>query len=78
MNHVEFLFEQIENEYDNVQVPYKENGKKYIEWAANMVVKLYNVIPWIMCKQKEAPPSVVRYIIIFIIIVSFKKKNFRM
>lgn len=33
--------------------------KSYIKWAANMAVSLYNGVPWVMCKQKDAPPSVV-------------------
>uniref|UniRef100_M1A6P4 Beta-galactosidase n=1 Tax=Solanum tuberosum TaxID=4113 RepID=M1A6P4_SOLTU len=53
------ILAQIENEYNNVQAAYKENGKKYIEWAANMAVGLYDGVPWIMCKQKEAPPTVI-------------------
>ncbi|KAJ8572203.1 hypothetical protein K7X08_008714 [Anisodus acutangulus] len=53
------ILAQIENEYNNVQAAYKENGKKYIEWAANMALELYNGVPWIMCKQKDAPPSVI-------------------
>ncbi|CAI9104745.1 OLC1v1003486C1 [Oldenlandia corymbosa var. corymbosa] len=50
---------QIENEYNNVQLAYRELGKKYVEWAANMAVKLYDQIPWVMCKQKDAPPTVI-------------------
>lgn len=53
------IMAQIENEYNNVQLAYRENGKKYIQWAANMATSLYNGVPWIMCKQKDAPPRIV-------------------
>ncbi|XP_031095712.1 beta-galactosidase 13-like [Ipomoea triloba] len=53
------ILAQIENEYGNVQLAYRENGKKYIKWAADLGVGLYNEIPWIMCKQKEAPNTVI-------------------
>lgn len=53
------LLVQIENEYNAVQLSYKENGKKYVDWAADMATSLYNGVPWVMCKQKEAPPSIV-------------------
>ncbi|XP_051144918.1 beta-galactosidase 13-like isoform X2 [Andrographis paniculata] len=53
------ILAQIENEYNNVQVSYREKGKRYIKWAAEMAVELYNGVPWIMCKQKNAPPSVI-------------------
>lgn len=53
------IMAQIENEYNNVQLAYRENGRKYIEWAAKMATSLYNGVPWIMCKQKDAPPEIV-------------------
>lgn len=52
---------QIENEYNNVQLAYREAGVKYIKWAADMAVGLYSDIPWIMCKQKKAPANVVSH-----------------
>lgn len=55
------IMAQIENEYNNVQLAYREAGEKYIEWAADMAVATYNAIPWVMCKQKDAPDRVVRY-----------------
>lgn len=48
-------FCQIENEYTAVQHAYKENGARYIQWAANMAVGLGTGVPWIMCKQLNAP-----------------------
>ncbi|KAK6143379.1 hypothetical protein DH2020_023727 [Rehmannia glutinosa] len=52
------IMAQIENEYNNVQLAYKEHGVNYVSWAANMAVSLYNGIPWVMCKQKDAPQTV--------------------
>ncbi|KAF1002122.1 hypothetical protein AG4045_016362 [Apium graveolens] len=49
---------QIENEYGSVQASYRENGVKYVQWAAQMAVSLYNGVPWVMCKQPNAPPEV--------------------
>lgn len=51
--------EQIENEYGAVQATYREDGAKYIQWAAEMAVGLYRDIPWVMCKQQNAPSIVV-------------------
>ncbi|KAK4345455.1 hypothetical protein RND71_035631 [Anisodus tanguticus] len=53
------IMAQIENEYNNVQLAYRDNGKKYVKWAANMATSLYNGVPWIMCKQKDAPPQII-------------------
>ncbi|KAL1554443.1 glycosyl hydrolase family 35 protein [Salvia divinorum] len=53
------IMAQIENEYTNVQLAYRDLGTKYIKWAAEMAVGLYNGVPWIMCKQKNAPPTVI-------------------
>nr|XP_017217998.1 PREDICTED: beta-galactosidase 13-like [Daucus carota subsp. sativus] len=50
---------QIENEYGAVQATYRQDGEKYINWAAEMATGLYNEVPWIMCKQPNAPPLVI-------------------
>lgn len=60
---------QIENEYNNVQLAYREAGSKYIKWAGDMAVEQYNGVPWIMCKQKNAPDSVVSSHFFFFIIL---------
>lgn len=52
-------FFQIENEYNSVQKAYKEHGTRYVHWAGNMAVGLDIGIPWIMCKQLDAPGPVV-------------------
>ncbi|KGN43246.1 beta-galactosidase 13 [Cucumis sativus] len=50
---------QIENEYNHVQLAYDELGVQYVQWAANMAVGLGVGVPWIMCKQKDAPDPVI-------------------
>ncbi|KAF9594177.1 hypothetical protein IFM89_028834 [Coptis chinensis] len=49
---------KLENEYNNIQRVYKENGMKYVQWAGNMAVRLKTGVPWVMCKQKDAPDPV--------------------
>lgn len=34
-------------------------GKAYTKWAAQMAVGLDTGVPWIMCKQEDAPDPVV-------------------
>ncbi|XP_059653985.1 beta-galactosidase 13-like [Cornus florida] len=53
------IMAQIENEYNNVQGVFKENGARYIQWAANMAVALQTGVPWVMCKQEDAPTAVI-------------------
>ncbi|CAK8540030.1 unnamed protein product [Lathyrus sativus] len=53
------ILSQIENEYTSVQKAYKENGTRYIQWAGNMAVGLGTGVPWIMCKQLNAPETVI-------------------
>lgn len=50
---------QIENEYNHIQLAYEADGDNYVQWAAKMAVSLYNGVPWVMCKQKDAPDPVV-------------------
>ncbi|VVB09607.1 unnamed protein product [Arabis nemorensis] len=50
---------QIENEYNAVQLAYKEDGERYIKWAADLVESLNLGIPWVMCKQNDAPGNVI-------------------
>ncbi|XP_024542252.1 beta-galactosidase 8 isoform X1 [Selaginella moellendorffii] len=53
------LFSQIENEYGNVQGSYGINGKTYMLWAARMAKDLETGVPWIMCKQPDAPDYII-------------------
>jgi len=51
---------QIENEYGPVEWEIGAPGKAYAQWAAQMAVGLDTGVPWIMCKQEDAPDPVVR------------------
>ncbi|TKY67659.1 Beta-galactosidase 14 [Spatholobus suberectus] len=53
------ILAQIENEYNHIQRAYEANGNMYVQWAANLAVSLDAGIPWIMCKQKDAPDPVI-------------------
>ncbi|GAU33634.1 hypothetical protein TSUD_310420 [Trifolium subterraneum] len=53
------ILAQIENEYNHIQLAYEENGYNYVQWAAKMAVAFDTGVPWIMCKQKDAPDPVV-------------------
>ncbi|KAI4297762.1 hypothetical protein L6164_037630 [Bauhinia variegata] len=53
------ILSQIENEYNHVQLAYRHKGDSYVQWAANMAVALNTGVPWIMCKQKDAPDPVI-------------------
>lgn len=52
-------FYQIENEYGNIESSYGQSGKNYVKWAAEMALGLGAGVPWVMCKQADAPGSVV-------------------
>jgi hypothetical protein len=51
---------QVENEYGMIQEAYGEPGGRYAKWAADMAVGLNTSVPWIMCKQYDYQPDVVR------------------
>lgn len=53
---------QIENEYGSVGKAYGGAGHNYMTWAANMVVELGTGVPWVMCKQDDAPDPIVKII----------------
>ncbi|KAL1308933.1 hypothetical protein HN51_051562 [Arachis hypogaea] len=53
------ILAQIENEYNQIQLAYDERGIEYVNWAAQMAVETNIGVPWIMCKQKEAPDPVI-------------------
>ncbi|OVA19595.1 D-galactoside/L-rhamnose binding SUEL lectin domain [Macleaya cordata] len=53
------ILAQIENEYNNVQLAYKTMGTRYVQWAGTMAVGLKTGVPWVMCKQKDAPDPVI-------------------
>ncbi|KAK6923722.1 Glycoside hydrolase 35, catalytic domain, partial [Dillenia turbinata] len=53
------ILSQIENEYQNVEAAFHEKGTSYVKWAAQMAVGLQTGVPWIMCKQADAPDPVI-------------------
>ncbi|GAU19557.1 hypothetical protein TSUD_303700 [Trifolium subterraneum] len=53
------ILSQIENEYQNVQKAFGTAGSQYVEWAAKMAVGLNTGVPWVMCKQTDAPDPVI-------------------
>lgn len=61
---------QIENEYQNKERSFREKGPPYVRWAAKMAVELETGVPWIMCKQDDAPDPVVCSILSVLIYVT--------
>ncbi|KAL4632701.1 hypothetical protein ACB092_04G069600 [Castanea dentata] len=53
------ILSQIENEYQNVEAAFHGKGPPYVRWAAKMAVGLQTGVPWIMCKQTDAPDPVI-------------------
>ncbi|KAK2435141.1 beta-galactosidase [Trifolium repens] len=53
------ILAQIENEYNHIQLAYEADGDNYVQWAAKMAVSLNVGVPWVMCKQKDAPDPVI-------------------
>lgn len=51
---------QIENEYGNIEGKFGQKGKDYVKWAAKMALSLGAGVPWVMCRQTDAPDEVVR------------------
>ncbi|KAJ7955885.1 Beta-galactosidase [Quillaja saponaria] len=53
------IMSQIENEFGPVEWEIGEPGKAYTKWAAQMAVGLNTGVPWIMCKQEDAPDPII-------------------
>ncbi|KAK6939901.1 D-galactoside/L-rhamnose binding SUEL lectin domain, partial [Dillenia turbinata] len=53
------ILSQIENEYQNVERNFHEKGPPYVHWAAAMAVGQQTGVPWLMCKQDDAPDLVI-------------------
>ncbi|KAJ3671896.1 hypothetical protein LUZ60_007975 [Juncus effusus] len=53
------ILAQIENEYGNIEASFGQKGKSYIKWAADMALGLGANVPWIMCKQSDAPQNII-------------------
>ena len=58
------LLDQIENEYVPQGKALGAPGYEYMTWAANMAVGLGTGVPWVMCKEEDAPDPVVSSLII--------------
>ncbi|XWS49458.1 hypothetical protein CRYUN_Cryun12cG0005400 [Craigia yunnanensis] len=53
------ILAQIENEYGNIMWAYKDAGKAYVKWCAEMAVAQNIGVPWIMCQQDDAPEPMI-------------------
>ncbi|KAG8633151.1 hypothetical protein MANES_18G079900v8 [Manihot esculenta] len=53
------IISQIENEYQTIESAFHGEGPRYVRWAAAMAVSLQTGVPWIMCKQMDAPDPVI-------------------
>ncbi|KAK8626720.1 hypothetical protein V6N13_134352 [Hibiscus sabdariffa] len=53
------IVSQIENEYNTIQLAFREKGESYIQWAAKTALNFNIGIPWVMCKQKDAPDAII-------------------
>ncbi|GMI73372.1 beta-galactosidase 13 [Hibiscus trionum] len=53
------ILSQIENEYKTIQLAYRERGDSYLQWAANLAISFNTKVPWIMCKQTDAPEPII-------------------
>lgn len=42
-----------------IEPAFHERGPLYVRWAAAMAVGLQTGVPWVMCKQDDAPDPVV-------------------
>lgn len=48
-----------------VEAAFKERGPPYVKWAAEMAAGLQTGVPWVMCRQNDAPDPVVIKLIIY-------------
>ncbi|KAK6118449.1 hypothetical protein DH2020_047866 [Rehmannia glutinosa] len=53
------ILSQIENEYGPQAKALGAPGHQYSTWAANMAVGLDTGVPWVMCKEEDAPDPVI-------------------
>jgi hypothetical protein len=59
------MFVQIENEYGAQSKLLGAAGYNYVTWAANMAVELGTGVPWVMCKEEDAPDPLVSTLTLF-------------
>ncbi|KAG5400294.1 hypothetical protein IGI04_014901 [Brassica rapa subsp. trilocularis] len=53
------ILSQIENEYGPMEWEIRSAGKAYTKWTAAMALGLSTGVPWVMCKQDDAPYPIV-------------------
>ncbi|XP_050228465.1 beta-galactosidase 5-like [Mercurialis annua] len=53
------ILSQIENEYGSESNALGAAGHSYMNWAAKMAVGLNTGVPWVMCKEDDAPDPVI-------------------
>ncbi|KAK1554818.1 hypothetical protein Q3G72_017743 [Acer saccharum] len=53
------ILSQIENEYGPESKGLGAAGQAYINWAAKMAVGLDTGVPWVMCKEDDAPDPMI-------------------
>ncbi|KAG9143293.1 hypothetical protein Leryth_010216 [Lithospermum erythrorhizon] len=53
------ILSQIENEYGPMENRIGAPGRAYSNWAAKMAVDLGTGVPWVMCKQDDAPDPII-------------------
>lgn len=53
------ILSQIENEYGPESKKFGAAGHSYMTWAANMALELATGVPWVMCKEDDAPDPVI-------------------
>lgn len=58
---------KIENDYSHIQRAFKDKAITYMRWAADLVLGFKAEIPWVMCKQNEAPGEIVSLVYCFTI-----------
>ncbi|XP_010552493.1 PREDICTED: beta-galactosidase 5 [Tarenaya hassleriana] len=53
------ILSQIENEYGPERKALGSAGQSYVNWAAKMAVGLQTGVPWVMCKEDDAPDPII-------------------
>ncbi|CAL0331891.1 unnamed protein product [Lupinus luteus] len=53
------ILSQIENEYGPQSKMLGAAGENYVNWAAKMAVEMGTGVPWVMCKEDDAPDPVI-------------------
>ncbi|KAK1373471.1 Beta-galactosidase [Heracleum sosnowskyi] len=53
------ILSQIENEYGSQRKNLGAAGHRYMSWAAKLAIGLDTGVPWVMCKEEDAPDPVI-------------------